>query len=291
MAAVCAELDGLPLAIELAAARAADALGRADRGRAVRPLPPAHRRPADRARAPPDAARARSTGATTCSRPRSRCCFAGWPCSPAGSRLRPPSGSAPATGSRPSSARPARLAGRPVAGDRRGAATPRLRYRLLETVRQYGLERLAEAGEEEALRGRHRDAFLALAEEAGPQLETGRQGEWLDVLDPEAANLAAAIDHALRSDPPSALRFCAALVPLVVRPRPLRRGRAGAFALARGLRRHPAGSERTRARESRLYRDLGGRVRRGGGARDRGAGARRRRRRPGDRGAGALRFG
>ncbi len=86
-----------------------------------------------------------------------------------------------------------------------------VRYRLLETVRQYGLERLAEAGEEETLRARHRDAFLALAEEAGPQLETGAQREWLDLLDPEAANLAAAIDYALASDPPLALRFCAAL--------------------------------------------------------------------------------
>jgi predicted ATPase/DNA-binding CsgD family transcriptional regulator len=86
-----------------------------------------------------------------------------------------------------------------------------VRYRLLETVRQYALERLVEAGQEDALRGRHRDGFLALAEEAGPQLETGRQREVLELLDPEAANLAAAIDHALNSEPARALRFCAAL--------------------------------------------------------------------------------
>jgi predicted ATPase/DNA-binding SARP family transcriptional activator len=86
-----------------------------------------------------------------------------------------------------------------------------VRYRLLETVRQYALERLTEAGEENTLRGRHRDVFLALAQEAGPQLETGRQREWLELLDPEAANLAAAIDWALRSEPALALRFCAAL--------------------------------------------------------------------------------
>src|SRR5262245_18337916 len=85
------------------------------------------------------------------------------------------------------------------------------RYRLLETVRQYGLEKLAEAGEEGRLRSRHRDFFLALAEEAGPQLETARQPEWLEHPDPEAANLAAAVDHALCTDPPLALRFCAAL--------------------------------------------------------------------------------
>ena len=85
------------------------------------------------------------------------------------------------------------------------------RYRLLETVRQYGVERLAEAGEEEMLRGRHRDFFLVLAEQAAPELETARQREWLELLDPEAANLAAAIDHALRSEPALALRLCAAL--------------------------------------------------------------------------------
>jgi predicted ATPase/DNA-binding CsgD family transcriptional regulator len=86
-----------------------------------------------------------------------------------------------------------------------------VRYRLLETVRQYGLERLAEAGEEGSIRARHRDHFLALAEQAGPHLETGRQLEFLQLLDPEAANLATAIEFALDSDPALALRFSAAL--------------------------------------------------------------------------------
>ena len=44
-----------------------------------------------------------------------------------------------------------------------------------------------------------------------PQLETGRQREWLEVLDPEAANLAAAIDYSVRTKPSLALRFCPAL--------------------------------------------------------------------------------
>jgi predicted ATPase/DNA-binding CsgD family transcriptional regulator len=86
-----------------------------------------------------------------------------------------------------------------------------MRYRLLETLRQYALERLAEAGEEDQLRVRHRDFFLALAERAAPYFETERQREWVEVLEPEAANLAAAIDYAIRSDPPLALRFCTAL--------------------------------------------------------------------------------
>src|SRR5262245_5916421 len=66
-----------------------------------------------------------------------------------------------------------------------------VRYRLLETVRQYGLERLADA-DEDRVRARHRDHFLALAEEAAPHLETQDQSEWLRLLDPEANNLAAA---------------------------------------------------------------------------------------------------
>ena len=98
-----------------------------------------------------------------------------------------------------------------VIAEERGSAQ---RYRLLETVRQYAIERLAEGGEEEEeVRTRHRDFFLALAEQAAPQLETGRQFEWVQRLDPEAANLAAAIDYALRSERTRALRFCAALNP------------------------------------------------------------------------------
>src|SRR5262249_30806960 len=45
------------------------------------------------------------------------------------------------------------------------------RYRLLESVRQYGRERLREAGEEEALRMAHFSHFLALAERAEPEVE------------------------------------------------------------------------------------------------------------------------
>jgi predicted ATPase/DNA-binding CsgD family transcriptional regulator len=86
-----------------------------------------------------------------------------------------------------------------------------MRYRLLETMGEFALERLAEHGEEHQVRARHCDAYLALAEEAGPQHETGRQREWLERLDPETANLEAAIDYALATDPVRALRLCAAL--------------------------------------------------------------------------------
>jgi len=86
-----------------------------------------------------------------------------------------------------------------------------VRYRLLETVRQYALDRLAQAGDLAALRDRHRDVYLALAERIAPQLETAGQSAWLDALDVEAANLAAALDHAADTDGERALRLCVAL--------------------------------------------------------------------------------
>ena len=86
-----------------------------------------------------------------------------------------------------------------------------MRYRLLETVRQYALQRLAAAGEVSDLRDRHLDVYLALAEQIAPHLEAAGQSAWLDALDVEAANLAAALDRAADSDGEQALRLCAAL--------------------------------------------------------------------------------
>ncbi len=87
-----------------------------------------------------------------------------------------------------------------------------VRYRLLETVRQYGIDRLAEAGELASLRDRHREHFVELAEEIAPHLEAAGQNAWLDALDADAANLAAALDHAVTDgDERSALRLCVAL--------------------------------------------------------------------------------
>ncbi len=86
-----------------------------------------------------------------------------------------------------------------------------VRYRLLETVRQYALDRLRQAGELEGLRDRHRDAYLARAEQAAPNLEGPEQRAWLDALDVEGANLAAAVEHAADTDGELALGLCAAL--------------------------------------------------------------------------------
>ncbi|MCW3030748.1 MAG: regulatory protein LuxR, partial [Solirubrobacterales bacterium] len=86
-----------------------------------------------------------------------------------------------------------------------------VRYRLLETVRQYALDRVTQAGELPALRDRHRDAYLARAEQIAPHLEACGQAVWLDALDPESANMSAALVHAAETDAESALRLCVAL--------------------------------------------------------------------------------
>ncbi len=67
------------------------------------------------------------------------------------------------------------------------------RYRLLETVRQYGWERLEEAGEAAAAGRTHAAYYLALAEEAEPALTGPDQGRWLQRLDREYDNLRAAL--------------------------------------------------------------------------------------------------
>jgi predicted ATPase/class 3 adenylate cyclase len=65
------------------------------------------------------------------------------------------------------------------------------RYRLLDTVRQYAQERLVESGEEDDARARHLRFYLALAETARPELVGPRQAAWLARLDLERENLLA----------------------------------------------------------------------------------------------------
>lgn len=85
-----------------------------------------------------------------------------------------------------------------VAVDEVGAGD--VRYRLLETVRQYALDRLRASGEVDPLRARHRDFFLAFAERVEPELQGPRQKEWLDQLEAEHDNFRAALEWS-RMDP------------------------------------------------------------------------------------------
>ncbi|WP_203973063.1 ATP-binding protein [Planotetraspora silvatica] len=70
-----------------------------------------------------------------------------------------------------------------------------VRYRLLETVRQYGRERLAATGQESALRRRHCDHYRALAARARAELFGPAQVDWFLRLSTEHANLRNALEH------------------------------------------------------------------------------------------------
>jgi hypothetical protein len=72
-----------------------------------------------------------------------------------------------------------------------------LRYRLLETIRLFAAERLAEAGDEEAIATAHCAHFLAVAEAAAAYLTGPEQGRWLARLDADQANLRRAAGHAV----------------------------------------------------------------------------------------------
>jgi non-specific serine/threonine protein kinase len=88
------------------------------------------------------------------------------------------------------------------------------RYRLLETVRQYAAGQLDALGPAAAgaARAAHRDYYLALAEAAAPQLVAADQAAWLDRLDAELGNLRAAIAFSLtEADPEPGLRLAASL--------------------------------------------------------------------------------
>nr|BFE79179.1 hypothetical protein GCM10020093_017800 [Planobispora longispora] len=86
------------------------------------------------------------------------------------------------------------------------------RYRMLETIREYGLGRLARRAEVGLARGRHAGFLLRLAETADPHLRTSDQLRWLARLSAERDNLSAAIRWAVESgDAALAVRFGVAL--------------------------------------------------------------------------------
>jgi predicted ATPase/DNA-binding SARP family transcriptional activator len=94
------------------------------------------------------------------------------------------------------------------------------RYRMLETLRQYGWERLVALGEAEVIHGRHRDAFLALAEEVELNSRSTYRGEkpGLDRLDRELDNLRAALEWSLeQGQADQELRLAGALADFWIR--------------------------------------------------------------------------
>ncbi|MBK9117311.1 MAG: winged helix-turn-helix domain-containing protein [Betaproteobacteria bacterium] len=75
----------------------------------------------------------------------------------------------------------------------------RERYRLLETVRQYALELLAKSGDEAAARDRHLAFYVTLAERAGTEILGPRQDAWHKRLDAERENVLLAFSQARRT--------------------------------------------------------------------------------------------
>ncbi len=73
------------------------------------------------------------------------------------------------------------------------------RFLMLETIREYALERLQASGETEAMRRQHATFFLQLAEEAEPKLRSAEQATWRKRLEVEQDNLRAALSWTLES--------------------------------------------------------------------------------------------
>ena len=85
------------------------------------------------------------------------------------------------------------------------------RYRMLDTIREYARDRLAEAGEADLARQAHLEYFAALTETADPHLRRAEQLEWLATLEAEHDNIAVALRGALAAgEAHAAMRLAAA---------------------------------------------------------------------------------
>jgi predicted ATPase/class 3 adenylate cyclase len=74
------------------------------------------------------------------------------------------------------------------------------RFRMLETIREYAVDRLAEGGEDAAIRERHATFYLDFAEAAEPELVRANQVEWLDRLAADGPNITAALGWLLEQN-------------------------------------------------------------------------------------------
>jgi predicted ATPase len=86
-----------------------------------------------------------------------------------------------------------------------------LRLKILESIREYALELLANSGEEATVRRAHARHYLALAERAEPELVDAQQSHWLVILEREHDNLRAALRWAAINDSEAGLRLAGAI--------------------------------------------------------------------------------
>ena len=208
-AAICRRLDGLPLAIELAAARVRLLPPEALLTRLERSLPlltsgardaPARQRTLRDTIAwshdllpPTDQALLRRLSVFV----------GGWTLEAAEAVANPDGDSGCAGGTR----EPGRA--EPGAAGRRGGGEPR--FGLLETIREFGLERLAESGEEDGIRQHHAEYFATFAEHAEQQFFAPGERIWLDRCEVESGNLTAALIWSAAHDPEPGLRMAGSL--------------------------------------------------------------------------------
>ena len=93
----------------------------------------------------------------------------------------------------------------------RGPGRSPARYAMLETIREYAAERLDQMPEADRVRGAHAAAFLALVETGGRPHAGLAKKEWLERLDTEHNNIRAALSWYREHDPPAALRLAASM--------------------------------------------------------------------------------
>ncbi|RSM65077.1 hypothetical protein DMH04_49895 [Kibdelosporangium aridum] len=195
---ICRWLDGIPLAIELAALRVRampvtkiltglhDYLGFLATGSRV---------------AMPGCRRCgrRSIGASCSARRRSSDCGRGRRCSPTGSTRTRPKRSAPAQASpsRTSSSWLAALVDKSVLTRTHDGTNISARYRMLEAIRHYGQEHLAASSQLTAVRARHRDHYRCLATQAEQEWLGPNELAWLARLWRAHPNLRAALEFCL----------------------------------------------------------------------------------------------
>jgi predicted ATPase/DNA-binding XRE family transcriptional regulator len=119
------------------------------------------------------------------------------------------------------------------------------RFAMLETIREYGLERLTGRGELDAVRRAHARHFLALAEEAAPLLTGPEQVGWLARMEMEHENMRAALHWSIREggDSELGLRLGRAVAPFWERRGHFREGRLW---LEQALARCPDGEDALR---------------------------------------------
>ncbi|MBV6762904.1 protein kinase domain-containing protein [Rhodococcus opacus] len=87
-----------------------------------------------------------------------------------------------------------------------------VRFRILETLREYGYEKLEQTGEDLALRRRHRNWYEALALDVEAEWISARQLDWISRLKREQPNLREALEFSVSDSPDTGLRISAALL-------------------------------------------------------------------------------